>query len=852
MTRGALRPRRRTLFLLLAVAALGAPAAAQAPDTVEIVAGARYAAGALQERLLGRDYRDLWTTPVRIPVLDLGAFGGGLVPVERGGGEQTRSLRLVGPEGREYNFRSVDKWVTPDPRSDLEGTLAERLVQDQVSSLHPAATVVATGLLEAVGILHPDPRLVVMPDDPRLGQFREEFAGLLGTIEVHADEAEDGSWSFAGSEEVESEEDFFRALREDPANRVDARALLAERLMSLLMGDWDRHAGQYRWARYDSAGVRRWVPVPEDRDYAFADYDGLFFRYGGFTPKLAPFEAEYRSDLLGLTLNSSEVDRRLLAGLPWPVWEETVERLQGDLTDAAIEAAVRRMPPEYFRESGPELIRILRARRDRLGDAARRFYLQLAAQPEIHATDAAERVEVLRLPDGSVRVTLSPVDGAAAAPYFDRTFHPEDTDEIRIRLHGGDDRLVVHGEAAGGPRVRVVGGDGADTLRDLSRVRGPGARTAFHDYRGENVVEAGTEALVDPTAFAESVWIPGEIRPPRDWGAERSWFVPWAAYEGAQGILVGGGPRWTWYGFRRYPFAGRVQLRAMYGPRTGDLGADAVAEFRGVGAAPDVWLHGRVSALEDFRFHGLGNASPVEDEVEGAVVQVDQALFEARLRYRPREGLVLGAGPVLERLDPRPADGALARLPAGAAGAYGKAGLAAGLELETSPERTPREGGVRLRTEGHLFPATWDLTAPFARLRAEAAGYAPLPARSLLAARVGGAQVWGEAPLFDRVSLGGSETLRGFAYQRFTGDALVFGGLELRTVLVRAELGVRGDLGVLAFADAGRVFVDGESEGGWHRGYGTGLWFESLGYAVSVTYARGEEHRVYLKLGLPF
>lgn len=141
---------------------------------------------------------------------------------------------------------------------------------------------------------------------------------------------------------------------------------------------------------------------------------------------------------------------------------------------------------------------------------------------------------------------------------------------------------------------------------------------------------------------------------------------------------------------------------------------------------------------------------------------------------------------------------------------------------------------------------------PFSRVGAEVAGYAPLPLGPLLAIRVGGARVWGDAPLADLVRLGGSETLRGVPYQRFTGDALVYGGLETRVALMRAKLLVRGDLGVLAFADAGRVYVDGGSEGDWHRGYGAGLWFGSLGRAVSVTYARGEGDRIYLKLGMPF
>ena len=69
--------------------------------------------------------------------------------------------------------------------------------------------------------------------------------------------------------------------------------------------------------------------MPEDRDYAFADYDGLIFTLGGgFVPKAAPFEAAYASDLLGLTQNSAQLDRRLLAPLSWPEWQETAARLR--------------------------------------------------------------------------------------------------------------------------------------------------------------------------------------------------------------------------------------------------------------------------------------------------------------------------------------------------------------------------------------------------------------------------------------------------------------------------------------------------------------------------------------------
>jgi hypothetical protein len=44
--------------------------------------------------------------------------------------------------------------------------------------------------------------------------------------------------------------------------------------------------------------------------------------------------------------------------------------------------------------------------------------------------------------------------------------------------------------------------------------------------------------------------------------------------------------------------------------------------------------------------------------------------------------------------------------------------------------------------------------------------------------------------------------------------------------------------------------MSGESAGGWHTGFGGGVWLEALGRAISVAYAKGDEHRFYLKTGL--
>jgi hypothetical protein len=66
------------------------------------------------------------------------------------------------------------------------------------------------------------------------------------------------------------------------------------------------------------------------------------------------------------------------------------------------------------------------------------------------------------------------------------------------------------------------------------------------------------------------------------------------------------------------------------------------------------------------------------------------------------------------------------------------------------------------------------------------------------------------------------------------------------------ELLVRGKLGVSGLVDAGRVYVDGASPGGWHGAAGGSIWFATPQLAVSATYAYGEDHRFYADIGLPF
>jgi len=107
------------------------------------------------------------------------------------------------------------------------------------------------------------------------------------------------------------------------------------------------------------------------------------------------------------------------------------------------------------------------------------------------------------------------------------------------------------------------------------------------------------------------------------------------------------------------------------------------------------------------------------------------------------------------------------------------------------------------------------------------------PYRAVLAFRLGGSVNFGEYEFFQASSLGGSTNLRGFRANRFAGDASVYQNSEFRFKLFNFSNYIsRGEFGILAFNDVGRVWLEGEDSDRWHHGYGGGIWVSPFSVAV--------------------
>jgi outer membrane protein assembly factor BamA len=165
--------------------------------------------------------------------------------------------------------------------------------------------------------------------------------------------------------------------------------------------------------------------------------------------------------------------------------------------------------------------------------------------------------------------------------------------------------------------------------------------------------------------------------------------------------------------------------------------------------------------------------------------------------------------------------------------------------------------GLLVDVHAKHTPAVIDNPEAFTTLGGEARFFlsAAIPTKPTLALRAGGEKIFGRHPFYESAFIGGDRSVRGYASERFAGDASLYGSAELRLALVRYMLVVPTTLGVNLFADAGRVYLAGEESKTVHSAYGGGLWFmfidPSLTLGISAAQSP-EKLAVYVKGGFAF
>ncbi len=822
-----------------------------------VIPGIKYDKSWFGEIFAGEHWRDLWTTPIKVEVLDTKNFGGGIFPMKKGGGLQTKSLRFKGNDGNEYKFRSVDKDPSRSLPPEWQNSYYADLLQDQVSIGLPGSSLITYPLMKATNILSVEPNLVILPNDNSLGVFQKEFGDVLGVIELNPRAGKKYKNNFAGADKVINGFDIFEVAEKDNDEQVDQKEFLKARLMDVFLGDRDRHAGQWQWAGYKDGGKQIWKPIPRDRDYAFGRYDGLVPTVSGWLAhSLVGFSEDYPR-IVELTWSGRHLDRRFLNELDKKDWDSISNFLKSRLTDEVLLGAVRQMPPEMFAKKGNTLLNMLKKRRDNLNEAADDFYSLYSDVVDVYGSNKDELADINIIDEKQIEVSLFEKDKHTGKrkkqPYYNRIFNSNQTHEIRLNMLGKNDNISIKGKADNCILLRIIGGPGNDTL-----INNSGAKIKFYDSdAGTRIKSSGSIYFNDDKSDVPKKLV-DRYEPSSDDRYGFWAFAPVLNFNSDDGWIIGGGPSFVKYGFRAVPYLYYLQLTGAYATTSKDYDFKFYGDFNKLIHNARVQFYLGASQLDFNRYYGIGNESTREQSLaDNGFYKTNQGNFVFRpvITFDIAKQLKFQTSFAYRMSDVKLTDNTLVgqEKPYGIGKINGMS-FAAGLLYDTRSSSLFPKKGYYVQSYVEYFPKLVNYKYDFTKVCADAYAYFTLKTFTEfnLMLRAGGENIFGTYPFFEAATIGGLKNLRGYSRERFQGDASLFGQSELRIKLASLNLLLPGTLGISALSDAGRVFAGYQDSKKWHSTYGGGVWFEILNTVVMNFYvARSPElTKYYFTFGL--
>ncbi|HVU94987.1 MAG TPA: BamA/TamA family outer membrane protein [Puia sp.] len=836
------------------------------PDSVTAVGDPEFLAGGFKRWLLGPNYRKEWAAPIKVKVFDMT----GWTPLQRGGGSQTRSLRILAPDGKQYVLRGVKKYVDDRalPEAVQGDAFVRDIVNDGVSASYPYACLSIPPLAQALGVPHATPRLVYIPDDPRLGRFRADYGNLFAFLEEH--EPGNGKKTY-------NMWDLERLLKEDNDNVIDQQATLRARMLDMFVMDFDRHEDQWRWMAVDNGKGKTLSPVPRDRDQPFFINNGFLSYIVGSAwavPQLQGFRAKARN-IIAFNYAPRNFDRNYLNELGEKEWRDMAEEVVATMTDTLIGSALRLQPSTIRGYSLDWIIAQLKERRKYFVGEMMKYYTFLSKSVSIYGSDKRELFDVERRNGDSVIVNVYKLskEGNPGKRLYSRSFASDVTGEIRLYGQGGDDQFHIHGEEGGRTIVRIIGGPGNDDFRN--EVRAPAGKTRIYDLNTEKNSFEGTGAerkFLSASPSVNEVVRMGYVGN-SGLGYHYNVLAPLLsfAYNPDDGVFIGAGFRYTTNGFHKDPYKTLQIFTAEHSLSTKAYAFKYSLEaIKAIGSL-DLLVNARVLAPNNtINFFGFGNESGFDKHTKEGIryYRARYNSYDLDVQLRKRFGSVFSfsAGPAVQyfKLDSTDNFDRFVNQTAvnglDASQLYRDRAYAGGRATVVIDDRNDKlfpSRGILWETKFGSYGGLNDASREYSQLNTDLALYTSFNTRAnfVIANRVGWGKSFGNYEFYQAQTLGALENLRGYRKDRFTGGEAFYHNIDLRIKLAEFNTYLfPGSFGMVLFNDVGRVWQAGETSRQWHDGYGGGFWISPLSRLVfSASYGQGTDGGVVLvKLGFQY
>lgn len=794
-------------------------------------------------KIWGERYRKYYGIKVNVPIIELDTMLGGLSPIRKGGGHQSKSLRLRHKGGKEYVMRALRKDAERYLQAiafkdqyiigEFEDTFTEGLLEDFYTGAHPYAPLTIGILSEAAGVYHTNPKLYYVPKQPQLGDFNSEFGDELYLIEEHVSDGHGDLESFGYADKVESTYDMLDKLRQDEKYTVDTDRYIRARLFDMVIGDWDRHVDQWRWAAFEDKDNDRvfYRPIPRDRDQAFSIMgDGILMN---ITTRLIPslklmegFQDQIRN-VKTFNSNPFSLDIALLTGTVKSDWDKQVAYLQEHITEAVINRSFDQIPAEIRDETTSKIKEILSVRLKQLGKTAEQYYAALNQYAVVRGTDKDDWLEITALDEGKTQVkAYRIIAGKKERLFFNKVFDKRVTREIWIYGLDDKDYFETLGDYQNSILVKLVGGNGQDVF-DIKNSN----KISLYDYKTKDNIFKRTEGakvrLLD--SYQVNTYQPLKLI------SNRNQLVPTIGFNPDDGLRLGASNTYTHYGFRQNPFSEQHRLDASFYFATSGFDLAYNGEFANIFQEWNFAVNAKFTSPNfSVNFFGLGNDTPNFDDDLGMDynrVRLQTLGIAPSLVWRGPLGASFRIGMSYEDINVEETEGRFVNT-FYAQNNEDSSTAFFGIESEYHYENVdnpsfPTLGmssslkmGYKTNVSGN--GGEYGYVIPALSLDQKL-----LPSGVLVLATQWKAQfnIGNGYQFYQGASIGASDGPRGFRNQRFTGKTSYYQNTDIRLRLRKMKTGLLPiSLGIFGGFDYGRVWHPEDQFDRWHTSYGGGLF----------------------------
>ena len=824
--------------------------------------------------LWGDRYRRYYEQEVKASTVNLDTLFGGVKIVKKGGGHQSLSLRLETKAGKQYVMRALEKsaeaYLQFIVKEDFimgktEGLAPNRILKDFYTGDHPFAPFTIAKLADAIGVYHTNPVLYYVPKQEALGVYNDEFGDKLHMIEEHASDGHGDQKSFGYSNNLISTADLIKNLSSDEKYSVDTDAYIRARLFDMMIGDWDRHNDQWRWAEFEDEKTGKIIyrPVPRDRDQAYSIMGDGFLM--GFATRAIPslklmegFHHEIRNVKgFNSSPNTFSLDKYLLPETYLEEWIEQAKYIQANINSEVITNAFLDFPIEVQDDTAEDLKEILLARKQNLPETAKTYFGIISKRLVVLGTDKDDHFLVEDLGDGITEVTGHRIkDGKKAEVFFHKKIDKKVTKDIWIYGLDDDDYYEVIGGMKTGPKLKLIGGQNNDVYNVKKR-----RKTKIYDYKGQKntfQTNGGARRLTDN--YNINTYDPFKAK------NSINQLIPSIGANPDDGLKIILSDTYTSNGFIQQPFTSQHTVKAAFYFATSGYDFSYTGEFaRTLGNASLQLALKYTSPNFSINFFGLGNETQNFDEsldFDYNRVKIENKSFAPSLIWKGRFGSKFRLGASYESIEVEENDGRFVEefytsntdLVSGnsflgvdakysfenaSGGSFPTLGLAASLHTGYKAYLNDEsdKGGF-----GYIIPSL-------------AIDYQLHPTGIVvLASKLKSHINFGEDfEFYQGASIGAEDGLRGYRFQRFTGKSSFYQSTDLRVSLKRVRTSVIPIVvGVYGGFDYGRVWISDDTSNIWHTSYGGGIFVNGLNLITARTSVFGSDDGARINFGLGF